>query len=76
MQIFLQSDVEAVALRMKEEFMMYGRDTLIVDGADDEGWLSDNPFGVRSDWEQHVMERGGRMFRVMLRKVGGHLSNR
>lgn len=32
------------------------------------GWLEDNPFGVRSDWESHVLARGDPMYRLMLCK--------
>lgn len=68
-KIFLQSDVEAVALRMKEQFTVYSKGKLAFDGVDDGGWLQENPFGVRSDWEQHVIDRGGRMYRMLFRKV-------
>jgi len=44
--------------------MMYGKEKLVVDGSGDEGWLSENPFSARSDWEQHVIDRGGPMYRV------------
>ncbi|XP_020261337.1 uncharacterized protein LOC109837488 isoform X2 [Asparagus officinalis] len=68
-KIFLQSDIEAVALRMKEQFMMFGKEKLVIEGGDGEGWLPNNPFGVQSDWEQHVIGRGDPMYRLMLRKV-------
>lgn len=68
-KVFLQSDVEAVALRMKEAFLLYGKGKLAVfQEQDGEGWLSENPFGVRSDWERHVLDRGDPMFRLMLSK--------
>lgn len=70
MQIFIQSDIEAVALRMKEQFKIYGEERLAIDGGDEKGWLPENPFGARSDWEQHVLDRGGHMYRVMFTKVG------
>ena len=67
--MFLQSDVEAVALRMKEAFLLYGKGKLSVfQDQVGEGWLSENPFGVRSDWECHVLDRGDPMFRLMLSK--------
>ncbi|CAI9097980.1 OLC1v1034511C1 [Oldenlandia corymbosa var. corymbosa] len=31
-------------------------------------WLDENPFGVRSDWEQHVLDRGDKMYRLLLIK--------
>ncbi|XP_008809686.2 phosphoglycerate kinase-like isoform X3 [Phoenix dactylifera] len=69
LQVFLQSDIEAVATRMKEQFIMYAKGRLLVDGDENMGWLEENPFGIRSDWEQHVIDRGAPMFRIMLRKV-------
>ncbi|KAF2289888.1 hypothetical protein GH714_039030 [Hevea brasiliensis] len=54
-KVFLQSDIEAVAVRMKELFLKYGQGRLTLL---DEAWLEENPFGVRSDWEQHVLDRG------------------
>ncbi|GMN39195.1 hypothetical protein TIFTF001_008410 [Ficus carica] len=72
LQVFLQSDVEAVSLRMKEEFLKYGKGKLIVDeesnAVNSQGWLKENLFGVRSDWEQHVLDRGAPMYRLMLSK--------
>ncbi|KAJ8750425.1 hypothetical protein K2173_015564 [Erythroxylum novogranatense] len=62
-KVFLQTDVLGVALRMVKLFLKYGKDKLI-----QEVWLQENPFGVRSDWEQHVIDRGDPMYRVMLMK--------
>ncbi|KAB1223671.1 tRNA (guanine-N(7)-)-methyltransferase [Morella rubra] len=72
-KVFLQSDIEAVAVRMKEQFLKYGKDKLSVlhDQANTkstEVWLEENPFGVRSDWEQHVIDRGAPMYRLVLSK--------
>lgn len=57
---------------MKEEFLKYGKGKLIVDeesnAVTSRGWLKENPFGVWSDWEQHVLDRGGPMYRLMLSK--------
>ncbi|KAL6507895.1 hypothetical protein OROGR_024090 [Orobanche gracilis] len=33
------------------------------------GWLKENPYGVPSDWERHVLDRGGPMYRLLLSKV-------
>ncbi|KAA8516568.1 hypothetical protein F0562_016926 [Nyssa sinensis] len=66
-KVFLQSDIEAVVMRMKEQFLQYGKGKLaVVHNPDDAnighgGWLKENPFGVRSDWEQHVIDRGAPM---------------
>ena len=40
----------------------------MVDG-DDRDWMEENPFGVGTDWEQHVIERGAPMHRIILKKV-------
>ncbi|KAK6943852.1 tRNA (guanine-N-7) methyltransferase, Trmb type [Dillenia turbinata] len=74
-KVSLQSDVEAVAKRMVGEFMKYRKGKLAVmnEHADathgSRGWLKENPFGMRSDWEQHVLDRGAPMYRLMLSKV-------
>ncbi|KAL5225756.1 hypothetical protein ABZP36_012395 [Zizania latifolia] len=70
-KVYLQSDVESVLLGMKEQFISYGKGRLVVDG-DGDGDGDDqmeNPFGVASDWERHVLARGTPMYRTMLRKV-------
>ncbi|KAM0949677.1 putative phosphoglycerate kinase, tRNA (guanine-N-7) methyltransferase, Trmb type [Dioscorea sansibarensis] len=68
-KIFLQSDIESVTTKMMDQFLQYGKDKLAFEGDDDNGWIKENPFGVCSDWEQHVIDRGDSMFRIMLRKV-------
>ncbi|KAL7095888.1 hypothetical protein ACP275_10G050800 [Erythranthe tilingii] len=75
-EVFLQSDIEAVAVRMKNEFIEYGKGKLVIsehshDVAtnDNVEWLKENPFGVPSDWEKHVLDRGNPMFRLLLTKV-------
>ncbi|KAL8241286.1 hypothetical protein R6Q59_014641 [Mikania micrantha] len=65
-KVFLQSDIEAVALRMKHQFLKYGNGKFTIDHHEE--WLMENPFGVRSDWEQHVLRRGFQMYRLMLCK--------
>ncbi|XP_043815418.1 phosphoglycerate kinase isoform X2 [Manihot esculenta] len=73
-KVFLQSDVEEVAVRMKELFLKYGKGRFTLSGdrsntkIDKEAWLKENPFRVRSDWEQHVLDRGAPMYRLMLSK--------
>ena len=69
MQIYLQSDVEPVLLGMKEQFISHGKGLLVVDGDDDGNHRTENPFGVMSDWERHVLARGAPMYRTILRKV-------
>ncbi|GAY56827.1 hypothetical protein CUMW_174870 [Citrus unshiu] len=66
-KVFLQSDIEEVMLRMKQQFLEYGKGKLVLvqDECDTKtnqgGWLGENPFGVQSDWEQHVIDRGAPM---------------
>ncbi|KAK7271793.1 hypothetical protein RJT34_27986 [Clitoria ternatea] len=70
-KVFLQSDVEAVAIRMKEEFLKYGKGKLYLEHSQCNGqseWLEENPFGVRSDWEKHVLDRRAPMYRMMFTK--------
>lgn len=66
-QVYLQSDVESVLLVMKEQFLSYSKGQLVTDG--DGGNCIDNPFGVVSDWERHVLARGAPMYRAMLKKM-------
>ncbi|KAK9158515.1 hypothetical protein Scep_005089 [Stephania cephalantha] len=72
-KVFLQSDVEAVAVRMREQILMYGKGNLAIleddFKVDSGGWLEENPFGSRSDWEQHVIDRGAPMYRLMILKI-------
>ncbi|XP_024317601.1 uncharacterized protein LOC100827995 isoform X3 [Brachypodium distachyon] len=68
-KIFLQSDVESVLLGMKEQFISHGKGRLVVDRDDGGHGRMENPFGVASDWEGHVLARGDPMYRTMLRKV-------
>uniref|UniRef100_A0A0A9D4N6 Phosphoglycerate kinase n=1 Tax=Arundo donax TaxID=35708 RepID=A0A0A9D4N6_ARUDO len=68
--VYLQSDVESVLLGMKEQFISYGKGRLVADGDNGGGChRMENPFGVASDWERHVLARGAPMYRTMLRKV-------
>lgn len=58
---------------MKEQFLTHSKGKLNIVheqryATDNEGWLKENLFGVRSDWEQHVLDRGDPMYRLMLCK--------
>ncbi|XP_047330321.1 phosphoglycerate kinase-like [Impatiens glandulifera] len=64
-KVFLQSDIEEVAIRMREQFIKNAKGTLFAASRE---WLKENPFGVRSDWEQHAIDRGDRMYRFMYTK--------
>ena len=70
LQAYLQSDVESVLLVMKEQFLSYSKGQLVTDGDGDH--RIDNPFGVVSDWERHVLARGAPMYRTMLKKIWFH----
>ncbi|XAR51049.1 Phosphoglycerate kinase [Bertholletia excelsa] len=73
-KVFLQSDVEAVVVRMKEQFVQHGKGKFTpmqedrFTGPGPGGWLKENPFGVQTDWEQHVIDRGAPMYRLILSK--------
>lgn len=74
-KVFIQSDVEAVAVRMRDQFMKDSKGKLAIlkdetdTKVDSRGWIEENPFGVQSDWERHVIERGDPMYRLMISKV-------
>ncbi|CAK8533212.1 unnamed protein product [Lathyrus sativus] len=67
-KVFLQSDVEEVAMRMKEQFSRYSKNKLVMEHGQSDYWLDENPFGVKSDWEKHVLERGAPMYRMLFSK--------
>ena len=48
---------------------MYGKGKLEVMETEELGWLKENPLGVPSDWERHVLGRGDPMYRLLLSKV-------
>uniref|UniRef100_A0A2P2J493 Phosphoglycerate kinaseisoform X4 n=2 Tax=Rhizophora mucronata TaxID=61149 RepID=A0A2P2J493_RHIMU len=62
-QVFVQSDVEDVVWRIEKLFLKYGKGKL-TQGV----WVEENPFGVRSDWEQHVIDRRDPMYHLLLSK--------
>lgn len=51
---------------MKEQFALHGKGKLQIEKRVE--WLEENPFGVRSDWEDHVLDRGAPMYRLLLSK--------
>lgn len=74
-QVFLQSDVREVAADMRCQFRakvgVSFVDELQANPSihDMDGWLLDNPLGVRSEREIHAMARGGKMYRNLYTKV-------
>ncbi|MCO5597621.1 hypothetical protein L7F22_051702 [Adiantum nelumboides] len=74
-QVFLQSDVKEVAEDMRHQFNVR-LDVSLVDElqanpsvCDVDGWLLDNPLGIRSEREIHALARGGQVFRKLYTKV-------
>jgi phosphoglycerate kinase len=49
-------------------FIKYGRGKMVNDVHDREEWMEENPFGVCTDWELHILARGNPKYRTMLRK--------
>ncbi|CAN4121510.1 unnamed protein product [Withania somnifera] len=78
-----RSLVEAIAdlLSSDGKFMKYGKGKLTVvhdleySTTYRDGWLKENPFGIRSDWEQHVIDRGAPMYRLLLLKSSSSTSD-
>lgn len=73
-QIFIQSDVEDVAVDMREYFDAESDKLVHIDSVDpsmlcdDEGWLSENPMGIRTEREIHAEFEGARIYRRMYQK--------
>ncbi len=61
--IFVQSDVEEVAIEMRDRFAIDG--SLHLQAA---GWLKDNPFPVATEREQSTLERGELVYRALFMK--------
>lgn len=57
-------------MRMRDEFIRYGKGKLMIanESKDAGEWLNENPFGVQSDWERHVLDRGAPMYGLLLSK--------
>ncbi|NJL22784.1 MAG: tRNA (guanosine(46)-N7)-methyltransferase TrmB [Leptolyngbyaceae cyanobacterium SM1_3_5] len=60
--IFLQSDIEEVAIEMRDRFAEHSAFT-------DSGWLESNPLPVATEREQMVLEQGDRVYRVMFQRA-------
>ncbi|KAL8028470.1 hypothetical protein ABFS82_14G159400 [Erythranthe guttata] len=73
-QIFVQSDIADVALDMRDYFDTESDKLVHVDTidpnmvCDNEGWLINNPMGIRTEREIHAESEGSRMFRRMYQK--------
>ncbi|KAK4416153.1 tRNA (guanine-N(7)-)-methyltransferase [Sesamum alatum] len=73
-QIFIQSDVLEVALDMRDYFDAESDKLAHIDHinptipCDDEGWLLNNPLGIRTEREIHAEFEGARIYRRMYQK--------
>ncbi|KAL8542446.1 hypothetical protein ACS0TY_003348 [Phlomoides rotata] len=73
-QIFIQSDVPEVALDMREYFDAESDKLVHIDNVypnmlcDNEGWLLNNPMGIRTEREIHAEFEGARIYRRMYQK--------
>jgi tRNA (guanine-N7-)-methyltransferase len=73
-QIFLQSDVREVAVDMRDQFdantTVFTRvHTKNSAACDQEGWLLENPLGVATEREIHALAQGGRLYRLLFRRL-------
>ncbi|MBD2102351.1 tRNA (guanosine(46)-N7)-methyltransferase TrmB [Leptolyngbya sp. FACHB-261] len=60
-RVFVQSDIEAVALQMRERFEA---DPAFVNLAGTGNWIADNPLGVATERECSTLERGQPVYRA------------
>ncbi|KAK3008277.1 hypothetical protein RJ639_013296 [Escallonia herrerae] len=73
-QVFIQSDVHEVALEMRNHFDAKSDMLVHVDDihpnihCDDDGWLSSNPMGIRTEREVHAELEGAKIFRRIYQK--------
>lgn len=74
-QVFLQSDVKEVAKDMRCQFDIKAGISLVNElqanpsTHDIEGWLLENPLGLRSEREIHAVSTGGQMYRSLYTKL-------
>ncbi|KAL4199274.1 hypothetical protein AMTRI_Chr03g50360 [Amborella trichopoda] len=72
--VFLQSDVLEVALDMRQQFDALSdtfdhMDAIASDSnCDEQGWLLDNPMGIRTEREIHALFEKGKVYRRMYQK--------
>lgn len=74
MQVFIQSDVLDVALDMRDYFDAESEKLVHIDSfdpnmlCDDQGWLLNNPMGIRTEREIHAEFEGARIYRRVYQK--------
>lgn len=66
-QIFVQSDVLEVAQDMRDQLDEESKVLRHVDA--EEGWLSENPMGIRTEREIHAEFEGARIYRRLYHKI-------
>lgn len=68
-QIFVQSDVLDVAQDMRDQLDEEAKVLEHVDTVDtEEGWLRENPMGIRTEREIHAVLEGARIYRRLYQK--------
>lgn len=73
-QVFVQSDVHEVALDMRNQFDTESNVLQHIDTidstvpCDNEGWLLENPMGIRTEREIHAEFEGAKIYRRMYQK--------
>ncbi|KAL0735659.1 hypothetical protein Bca4012_011869 [Brassica carinata] len=67
-QIFVQSDVLDVAKDMRDQLDEEAKVLEHVDTVAEEGWLSENPMGIRTEREIHAELEGARIYRRLYQK--------
>ncbi|KAJ0989810.1 hypothetical protein J5N97_008166 [Dioscorea zingiberensis] len=74
-QVFLQSDVLDVAVDMRDQFDVHTDVLKHIDfldpqfTCDEQGWLSKNPMGIRTEREIHAELEGAKIYRRMYQKT-------
>lgn len=64
-EILLQSDVEEVAVSMRESFAL---DSTVVDVCAPDEWMADNPLGVPTEREKLTLSKGDPVYRTVFRR--------
>lgn len=74
-QVFIQSDVVEVAVDMRKYFDAESEKVVHIDSSfdsnlvcDNEGWLVNNPMGIRTEREIHAEYEGAKIYRRMYQK--------
>lgn len=70
----MQSDVHEVAVDMRQQLdgrfdTIQHMDVHHPNLCDDDGWLIDNPIGIRTEREIHAQSEGAKIYRRMYEKI-------